>query len=250
MPQTGESHPDRNAQFECVNRKAQRFIQAGEPVISADTKKKEKIGNFKNPWQEYRRNKDPRKALGHDFPIKELGKTAPYGIYNLNHNIGFVNVGASRDTAEFAAASISRWRESIGKHTFPHAAKLLITCDSGGSNSAKGRLWKYQLSRLAQRIGIAIHVCRFPPGTSKWNKVEHRLFCYISKSRQRKPLVSVEMAIDLIGSTRTTTGLKVICQRDNKVYELAKDVSEEEFKSIKIRRIKPFENWNYIIKPK
>ena len=250
MLQAGEAHPDRNAQFEFINRKAKKFIKAGEPVISADTKKKENIGNFKNCGKEYSRSKDPRKVLDHDFPIKELGKIAPYGIYNLNHNTGYVNVGASHDTAEFAAESISRWWAAVGKRTFPNATRLLITCDSGGSNGSRTRLWKYQLSQLAKRIGIEIHVCHFPPGTSKWNKVEHRLFCYISKNWQGKPLISIEAAINLIGSTTTSTGLKVICQRDNKVYELAKTVSEEEFESIKIERIKPFEDWNYIINPK
>jgi hypothetical protein len=250
MLQVGESHPDRNEQFEFINGKAKEYIEAGEPVISVDTKKKESIGNFKNPGQEYRRSKEPRKVLGYDFPIKELGKIAPYGIYNLNHNIGFVNVGTSHDTAEFAVESISRWWGIVGKRTFPNAVKLLITCDSGGSNGNRTRLWKYQLSQLAKRIGIEIHVCHFPPGTSKWNKVEHRLFCYISKNWQGKPLVSVETAINLIGSTTTTTGLKVICRRDNKVYELAKTVSDEDFKSINMETIAPFDNWNYIFKPK
>ena len=224
------------------------FIEIGEPVISVDTKKKENIGNFKNPGQEYRQNKDPRQVLDHDFPIKELGKIAPYGIYNLNHNIGFVNVGTSCDTAEFAVESISRWWETVGKHTFPSATKLMITCDCGGSNGYRTRLWKYQLSQLVKRIDIEIHVCHFPPGTSKWNKVEHRLFCYISKNWQGKPLVSVETAIKLIGSTTTTTGLKVICQRDDTVYELAKAVSDEDFESINIDKIAPFGNWNYLLK--
>ena len=248
MLQVGAAHPDRNAQFKFINEKANEFIEAGEPVISVDTKKKENIGNFKNPGQEYRENKDPRKVLDHDFPIKELGKIAPYGIYNLNHNIGFVNVGTSHDTVEFAIESISRWWGVVGKHTFPKATKLLITCDCGGSNSNRTRLWKYQLSLLARHLGIEIHVCHFPPGTSKWNKVEHRLFCYISKNWQGKPLVSVETAINLIGSTTTTSGLKVICQRDDNIYELAKVVSDEDYESITIESIAPFENWNYILK--
>jgi len=248
MLQVGEPHPDRNTQFAFIDKKAKEFIKLGEPVISVDTKKKENIGNFKNPGQEYRPKKDPHKVLDHDFPIKELGKIAPYGVYNLNHNIGFVNVGTSRDTAEFAVESISRWWEVVGKHTFPRATKLMITCDCGGSNGYRTRLWKYQLSQLAKRIALEIHVCHFPPGTSKWNKVEHRLFCYISKSWQGKPLVSVEAAIKLIGSTTTTTGLKVICQRDDTVYELAKTVSDEDFESINIDRIAPFGNWNYLLK--
>ena len=247
MLQVGEPHPDRNAQFEFINKKTKEFMGKSEPVISVDTKKKENIGNFKNPGREYRRNKDPRKVLDHDFPIKELGKIAPYGVYNLNHNVGFVNVGTSRDTPEFAVESISRWWESVGKHTFPEATKLLVTCDCGGSNGYRTRLWKYQLSQLAKFIGIEIHVSHFPPGTSKWNKIEHRLFCYISKNWQGKPLVSVEAAINLIGSTTTDTGLKVICQRDDTVYELGKTVSDEDFDSMNIEKVDPFGSWNYIL---
>jgi hypothetical protein len=248
MLQIGKPHPDRNEQFEFINEKAKEFIKLGEPVISVDTKKKENIGNFMNPGREYRRKNDPRKVLDHDFPIKELGKISPYGVYNLNHNTGFVNVGTSRDTAEFAVESISRWWETVGKHTFPDAKKLMITCDCGGSNGYRTRLWKYQLSQLAKRIGLEIHVCHFPPGTSKWNKVEHRLFCYISRNWQGKPLVSVEKAINLIGSTTTTTGLKVICQRDDTVYALAKTVSDEDFNSINMDKIAPFGEWNYLMK--
>jgi hypothetical protein len=249
MLQIGEAHPDRNAQFEFVNKKAKGFINIGEPVISVDTKKKEKIGNFKNPGQEYRRSKDPRKVLDHDFPIKELGKISPYGVYNLNHNVGFVNVGTSYDTAEFAAESIFRWWEAVGKHTFRDVTKLMITCDCGGSNGYRTRLWKYQLSQLAKRIDVEIHVCHFPPGTSKWNKIEHRLFCYISKNWQGKPLIDVQSAIDLIGSIRTSTGLKVICVRDDTEYEIAKKVSDEDFESINIDKIAPFECWNYSLRP-
>jgi transposase len=249
MLQVGKPHPDRNAQFELINEKAKRFIEAGEPVISVDTKKKENIGNFKNPGQEYRRNKDPRKVLDHDFPIKELGKISPYGVYNLNHNIGFVNVGTSHDTAEFAVESISRWWDIVGKHTFQNTERLMITCDCGGSNGNRRRLWKYQLSQLAKRTGIDIHVSHFPPGTSKWNKVEHRLFCYISKNWQGKPLIDIETAIELIGSTTTGTGLKVICQRDDNIYELAVTVTEKDYESINMEKIEPFECWNYVIKP-
>jgi hypothetical protein len=249
MLQIGKPHPDRNAQFEFINKKAKEFIDFGEPVISVDTKKKENIGNFKNLGKEYRRSKDPRKVLDHDFPIKELGKISPYGVYNLNHNIGFVNVGTSHDTAEFAVESIFRWWKTVGECSFPKAKKLLITCDCGGSNGYRLKLWKYQVDLLASRIGIEIHVCHFPPGTSKWNKVEHRLFCYISKNWQGKPLIDVETAINLIGSTTTTTGLKVICQRDDTVYETAKAVSDEDIAALKIVRVKPFEDWNYYFKP-
>lgn len=249
MLQVGQPHPDRDAQFTFINQTAKEFTDAGEPVISVDTKKKENIGNFKNPGQEYRQSKKPREVLNHDFPIKELGKISPYGVYNLNHNIGFVNVGTSHDTPEFAVESISRWWEIVGKHTFPNATKLMITCDCGGSNGYRTRLWKYQLSQLAKRTALEIYVCHFPPGTSKWNKVEHRLFCFISKNWQGKPLVNIETAINLIGSTTTAAGLQVICQRDNTIYELAKTVSNEDFESIHMNKIKPFENWNYFFKP-
>jgi hypothetical protein len=248
MLQVGKPHPDRNAQFEFINKKAKDFIDAGEPVISVDTKKKENIGNFKNNGTEYRKNKDPRKVLDHDFPIDELGKIAPYGIYNLNHNIGFVNIGISHDTAEFAVESISRWWETVGNYTFPNAAKLLITCDCGGSNGNRVRLWKFQLVQLSERIGIEIHVSHFPPGTSKWNKIEHKLFCFISKNWQGKPLIDIQTAVNLIGSTTTTGGLKVICQTDNTKYALSKKVTDEQFKALPIIQLQPFESWNYMIK--
>jgi len=250
MLQIGESHPNRNEQFEHINSIATQYIEAGDPVISVDTKKKENIGNFKQNGQEYRKNKDPRKVLDHDFPIKELGKIAPYGVYNLNNNTGFVNVGISHDTSEFAVESISRWWETIGKHTFPNSGKIFINCDCGGSNGNRVRMWKYQLQQFADRTGLEIEVSHFPPGTSKWNKVEHRLFCYISKNWQGKPLVDIQTAVDLIGSTRTNTGLEVICVRDDTEYQLAKKVSEYDFKSINIIKILPFVSWNYKILPR
>jgi hypothetical protein len=250
MLQVGEPHPDRNAQFEHINKTASEYIKDGVPVISVDTKKKESIGNFKNNGQEYRKKKDSRKVLDHDFPIKELGKISPYGVYNLNSNTGFVNVGTSHDTSEFAVESISRWWETVGKHTFPDSKKIYITCDSGGSNGYRVRMWKYQLQQFANRTGLEIEVSHFPRGTSKWNKVEHRLFCYISKNWQGKPLVDVQTAINLIGSTTTSTGLEVICVRDDTKYELAKKVSDEEFETINIDKISPFVLWNYKILPR
>jgi transposase len=249
MLQVGEPHPDRNAQFEHINKIASEYLVAGNPVISVDTKKKENIGNFKNNGQEYRQNNDPRKVLDHDFPIKELGKISPYGVYNLNNNTGFVNVGTSHDTSEFAVESISRWWESVGKHTFPASSKIFITCDSGGSNGYRVRMWKYQLQQFANRTGLEIEVSHFPRGTSKWNKIEHRLFCYISKNWQGKPLVDVQTAVDLIGATKTNAGLKVICVRDDTEYKLARKISDEEFLTINIDKIKPFEAWNYKISP-
>jgi len=249
MLQVGEPHPNRNAQFEHINKTAAEYIKTGVPVISVDTKKKENIGDFKNNGQEYRHKKDPRKVLDHDFPIEELGKISPYGVYNLNNNTGFVNVGTSHDTSEFAVESISRWWESVGKHTFTNSNKIYITCDSGGSNGCRVRMWKYQLQQFANRTELEIEVSHFPRGTSKWNKVEHRLFCYISKNWQGKPLVDVQTAIDLIGSTKTTNGLEVICIRDDTDYELAQKVSDEDFEAINIDKIKPFETWNYKIFP-
>jgi transposase len=249
MLQVGEPHPDRNAQFEHINDTAAKYLKTGEPVISVDTKKKENIGNFKNGGREYRHKKDPRKVLDHDFPIEELGKISPYGVYNLNSNTGFVNVGTSHDTSEFAVESISRWWETVGKHTFPNRSRIYITCDSGGSNGYRVRMWKYQLQEFANRAGLEIEVSHFPRGTSKWNKVEHRLFCYISANWKGKPLVDVQTAVDLIGSTKTTTGLEVICVRDDTEYELAKKVSDEEFETISIVKIPPFEAWNYKIIP-
>jgi hypothetical protein len=248
MLQAGDAHPDRNAQFEFIDNKSKRFVKAGEPVISVDTKKKENIGNFKNNGTEYRKNKDPRDVLDHDFPIAELGKIAPYGIYNVNHNTGFVNVGTSHDTAEFAVKSIARWWNTVGKHTFQNATKLLVTCDCGGSNGNRVRLWKYQLSQLAKRIGIDIHVSHFPPGTSKWNRIEHKLFCFISKNWQGQPLIDVQTAVNLIGSTSTTTGLKVICKSDKTEYQLSKKLTDKQFNAIPIKKITPFESWNYILK--
>jgi hypothetical protein len=208
------------------------------------------VGNFKNGGGEYRRHGDARKVLDHDFPIKGLGKVAPYGVYNLNHNVGFVNLGTSHDTAEFAAESISRWWRCVGKKTFPRATKLLVTCDCGGSNGNRLRLWKYRLSLLAKETRLAIQVAHFPPGTSKWNKIEHRLFCFISKNWAGKPLIDIQAAVNLIGSTTTQAGLRVTCMPDNQVYELAKKVSEKEFSSIPIEYLSPFKQWNYIIRQK
>ena len=249
MQQVGTPHPDRNAQFEHINKTAAEYLEAGDPVISVDTKKKENIGNFANKGTEYRNKKDPRKVLDHDFPIKELGKISPYGVYNLNSNTGFVNVGTSHDTSEFAVESISRWWETVGKHTFPNKGKIYITCDSGGSNGYRVRMWKYQLQQFANRTSLEVEVSHFPRGISKWNKVEHRLFCYISKNWQGKPLVDVQTTVDLIGLTKTATGLEVICVRDDTEYALAKKVSDEDFELINIVKIEPFVSWNYKILP-
>ena len=249
MYQVGNQHPDRDAQFQHINETAQAYLERGDPVISIDTKKKENVGNFKNPGSEYRKEKSPRKVLDHDFPIPELGKVNPYGVYVLNDNTGFVNLGTSHDTAEFAGESVYRWWETVGKSTFPEAKRLYINCDGGGSNSSRRWIWKYQLQLLANKTGLEIEVSHFPPGTSKWNKVEHRLFCYISKNWQGQPLIDIETIVSLIGSTTTKKGLKVLCQVDNNIYETGKKISEQEKESINVEFLEPFTQWNYIIRP-
>ena len=249
MLQVGDEHPDRNQQFEFINDKAARFIKQGLPVISVDAKKKENIGNFKNNGQEYRKTGDPRKVWDHDFPIPELGKVAPYGVYVLNDNTGFINLGTDHDTAEFAAESILRWWKTAGKHTFPDADKIYINCDNGGSNGSRLRLWKYELQQVANITGLEINVSHFPPGTSKWNKIEHRMFCYISKTWQGKPLIDIETVVQLISSTTTNKGLKVICQVDYNKYDLKLKVSDEEYSSIQLFPSRTLGDWNYIIKP-
>ena len=250
MLPVGTPHPDRNEQFKYINSLAHSFISSNKPVISIDAKKKELIGNFKNNDQEYRKKNNPRMVLDHDFLLDELGKVIHYRIYNLNYNIGFINLGTNYDTAEFAVESISRWWECIGKNTFPNTNELLLTCDCGGNNSYKLRLWKYQLSQFAKRTSIDIYVSHFPPGTSKWNKIEHRLFCYITKNWQGKPLINIETAIELIGSTTTKKGLEVICVKDENIYPISQKVSDIDFNSINIEKIEPFSEWNYKIKHK
>ena len=250
MLQVGESHPDRNAQFEYINNKCAEFIKIGEPVISVDTKKKELIGNFKNGGAEYKKNKNPTKVFDHDFPLAELGKVAPYGVYDISRNEGFVNLGISRDTAEFAVESILRWWQTLGKNTYPDATKLYINCDGGGSNGSRVKLWKKQLQELANITKLEIHVSHFPPGTSKWNKVEHRMFCYISKNWRGTPLISVETIIQLISNTTTEKGLKISCIKDENTYELGTKVTDEEIARIKIVRDPFHGNWNYAILPK
>jgi len=247
MLQVGKPHPDRNKQFEYISATARECIKQGIPVISVDCKKKENIGNFKNTGKEYRRKKDARKVLDHDFLDAELGKVAPYGIYDIDKNIGFINLGTSHDTAEFAVNSILQWWLHIGKETYPNATKIYINCDGGGSNGARIHLWKAQLAKFADETGLEVHVSHFPPGTSKWNKIEHRLFCYISKSWAGQPLINIETVIDLIGSTTTKQGLKVKCILDEHEYKTGIKVSENEYLNIDIKHDKTLPDWNYII---
>lgn len=248
MLQIGDQHVDRDAQFQFINEKAQEFISDGCPVISTDTKKKELVGNFKNNGPEYREIKSPRKVLDHDFPLPELGKVAPYGVYLVNDNIGFVNLGTDHDTSAFAVESIRRWWNIVGKPTYPDAKKLYINCDGGGSNGWRVRLWKYELALFAQETGLEIHVSHFPPGTSKWNKVEHRLFCYITKNWAGKPLIDINTIVNLISSTTTSKGLVVKCVVDTNVYPTGIKADEDMMAKIDIQKVGPNESWNYIIR--
>ena len=249
MLQVGEPHPDRNEQFEFINKKCLDLMSEGQPVISVDTKKKELVGNFKNAGAEYRAKNNPQKVLDHDFPLKELGKVAPYGVYDLNRNEGFVNLGISHDTSEFAVESILRWWQTLGQKTYPNATKIYINCDSGGSNGYRRKLWKKQLQELANITGLEIHVSHLPPGTSKWNKIEHRMFCYISKNWRGTPLISIETIINLITNTTTKKGLEITCVKDEKKYELGIKVSDKELASINILRNDFHGEWNYAVLP-
>ena len=248
MNQIGSQHPNRDTQFNHINERGKAYIAAGEPFISIDCKKKENIGEFKNAGAEYRHTGDARRVLDHDFPINELGKVAPYGIYTVNNNTGFVNLGTSHDTAEFAVQSIRSWWYDVGQYTFPNAKRLLITADGGGSNGSRNRLFKVELAQLAAETGLAIEVAHFPPGTSKWNKVEHRLFCYITSNWEGRPIVSVEVAVHLIGSTTTKTGLKVVCKLDERSYPTGIKVSDELLQTIDIEYLSEESSWNYIIR--
>lgn len=246
--QVGKAHPGRDEMFQFINEKVAEFIKEGEPVISTDTKKKELIGNFKNNGQEYRKQNDPRRVLDHDFPISGLGKVAPYGVYVLNDNTGFINLGTDHDTGEFAVESIRRWIWHIGTASFPDMNKILIVCDSGGSNGWKPRLWKYQLALLAEETGLELHVCHMPPGTSKWNKIEHRLFCYISKNWAGKSLLDIKTVVNYISSTKTKTGLVVNCEVDNNKYDTAIKISDDQIETIDMERVGPYGDYAYIIR--
>jgi hypothetical protein len=248
----GSQHADRNQQFEYINRKAQRYLKQGEPVISVDTKKKELVGDFKNPGREWQPQGQPEKVRVHDFEIRqpENGKVAPYGVYDLGRNAGWVSVGVDHDTAEFAVESIRRWWRWMGRRSYPKATRLLITADSGGSNGARVRLWKWELQQLADEIGLEIAVCHFPPGTSKWNKIEHRLFSFISQNWRGKPLISHQVIIDLIAATTTTTGLTVKSKIDTNIYERGLRVSGQQMAELQLRREKFHGDWNYKLLPR
>ena len=249
MNQVGEEHPDRNAQFNHINEKVKTFGAAEYPVISIDCKKKELVGNFQNVGQEYAPKKHPVKVSDHDFPLPELGKAAPYGIYDISANEGYVSVGISADTAQFAVASIRNWWYSMGIERYPNAPKLLITADGGGSNGSRNRLWKKELQNLANETGLEISVCHFPPGTSKWNKIEHRMFSQISKNWRGRPLESLMVIVNLIAATTTKNGLTIQCQLDLNQYPRGIKISDDELASINIVGDVFHPNWNYTISP-
>ena len=243
----GTSHPDRDAQFAHINTEVQAAIAAGEPAISVDTKKKELVGDFKNRGRELRPKHRPEPVRVHDFELPELGKVAPYGVYDLAANAGWVSVGIDPDTAAFAVESIRRWWHMLGQASYPGAKRLLITADGGGSNGSRVRLWKLELQRFADETGLAVTVAHLPPGTSKWNRIEHRLFSYITQNWRGKPLVSHEMIVQLIGATTTQTGLTVRCELDANRYPKGIKVTDAEMAALAIERDPFHGEWNYTI---
>ncbi len=245
----GKQNPDRNAQFEHISRQVIRQQHAGQPAISVDTKKKELVGDFKNTGQEWRLKGQPRRVRVHDFIIKEKGKVAPYGVYDLTRNEGWVNIGIDHDTAAFAVQSIRRWWRTMRRRAYSKANSLLITADSGGSNSSRSRLWKWELQGLANETGLSITVCHFPPGTSKWNKIEHRLFSFISRNWRGRPLESLAVIVNLIGSTQTKQGLKVRCEIDTGKYPKGQKISDDQMAVINLKPEVFHGDWNYTIHP-
>ena len=246
----GKQHPDRNAQFEHIARRVKARQRCGEPAISVDTKKKEPLGNMKNPGKTYRRKGQPIHVKSHDFPDKKLGKAVPYGVYDLAYNDAGVTVGIGHDTAEFAVASIRRWWQRLGRKRYRSPRRLLITADSGGSNSPRTRLWLSELQRFADETEMILEISHYPPGTSKWNKIEHRLFCHITRNWQGIPLETLEIVINLIGSTKTKEGLEVHAWLDGRKYEKGLKISNAEFAEIHIKRNKFHGDWNYEILPR
>lgn len=244
----GSAHPDRNAQFEHINAQARSFQRAGEPVISVDTKKKELVGDFANVGKEWRPAGDPEPVRVHDFIDKRLGKAIPYGVYDIGRNEGWVNVGVDHDTAEFAVESIRRWWRRMGRQAYPDASRLLLTADGGGSNGYRTRLWKVELQRFADESGLDVTVAHYPPGTSKWNKIEHRMFCHITQNWRGRPLESVETIVSLIGNTATKTGLRIKATLDRHLYEKAITVSDEQLARLHIKPHRFHGEWNYTVR--
>lgn len=246
----GKQHPDRNAQFEFINDNILRQQKAMQPAISVDTKKKELVGDFKNGGQEWRPKGNPRRVRVHDFILPEKGKAIPYGVYDLTRNEGWVSLGIDHDTATFAVRSIKRWWQTMGRKAYPRARSLLITADSGGSNGSRTRLWRWELQELADKTGLTISVCHFPPGTSKWNKIEHRLFSFISRNWRGRPLESLAVIVSLIGSTRTSTGLRVRCEIDPSSYPQGKKITDEQMMTLNLEPNRFHSDWNYTIRPR
>ena len=245
----GDDHPDREAQFRHINAQTKRALKAGWPVVSVDTKKKELLGNYKNYGRQWLPAKDPRKVNGYDFANPEVPRAYPYGVYDIGLNTGFVNIGTDHDTGAFAVASIRGWWRHEGQKLYPKACELLITADGGGSNGSRLRIWKWSLQKLADETGLSIFVCHFPPGTSKWNKVEHRLFSFISSNWRGEPLRDYETIVNLIAGTTTAKGLKVTCRLDRRKYPVGRKVSDEEMKCVNLQRHKFHGDWNYTIRP-
>src|SRR5580704_10882165 len=246
----GAQHPDRNAQFEHINDKAQDCVERGLPVISVDTKKKELVGNFKNGGREWQPAGEPDLVDVHDFPSDAVGKAIPYGVYDLAANDGFVSVGVDHDTPVFAVTSIEAWWNRVGAKRYPEAREIFITADAGGSNSYRSHVWKHQLQRVADKLDMSIHVSHFPPGTSKWNKVEHRLFSFISINWRGRPLRTYETAINLIGNTTNHGGLVVRARLDRRRYPTGKKISNKELRELRIERDDFHGDWNYVIRPR
>jgi Rhodopirellula transposase DDE domain len=245
----GTNHPDRDAQFGYINDQVKQALAASEPAISVDTKKKELVGDFKNGGREYRPKGEPEPVRVHDFIIPELGRAAPYGVYDIADNAGWVSVGIDHDTASFAVNAIRRWWQAMGRARYPHATRLVVTADCGGSNGVRLRLWKRELQTLANELGISITVCHLPPGTSKWNKIEHRLFSFITQNWRGRPLVSYQTIVQLISATTTDTGLKVQCEIDPNTYPVGVKVTDAEMDAINIHRHEFHGDWNYTISP-
>ena len=246
----GASHPERNAQFEHINATADECLQRHQPVVSVDTKKKELVGEFKNAGREWQPKNKPETALVHDFPHDASGKAIPYGIYDMGRNEAWVNVGRDHDTPAFAVASIRRWWKAMGKRAYPNAEELFITADAGGSNGYRSHAWKHELQKFADETRLKVRVSHFPPGTSKWNKIEHRLFCHITKNWRGKPLRSFETIVDSIGNTRTATGLRVKAKLDKRTYPTGVKIPAAEMKALSLHRLDFQGEWNYELHPR
>jgi len=246
----GSSHPDRDAQFQYIAKQVRSFQRRGQPVVSVDTKKKELVGDFKNPGREWQPKGTPEEVRCKDFIDKVLGKVAPYGVYDQTLNEGWVSVGIDHDTARFAAETLRRWWSKMGRVVYPRATDLLVTADGGGSNGSRSRLWKLALQGVADEIGLRIAICHFPPGTSKWNKIEHRMFCHITENWRGRPLVSRSVVVNLIGNTRTKAGLRINAELDTNSYPTGVKVTDEELATVRIKKARFHGEWNYTISPK